>query len=80
MKLQAALEREPAAPLVLGNAAYVAFLLGHEDRAHDLLTRAIALGGTKVREAELKDADICPLPQDEAFRQLVRSIPDTPPA
>jgi tetratricopeptide (TPR) repeat protein len=75
----AALAVTPEEPLMLGNAAYSAFLLGREDEARELLTKAIALGGAAVREAELKDADIFPLSQDDAFRVLVRSIPDAPP-
>lgn len=77
-KLESALDLAPADPHMMGDAAYTAFLLGHHDQARDLLTQAIAQGGTKLREAELKDADICPLPQDDAWRELVRSIPDPP--
>lgn len=74
-RLCAALERRPEAPIILGNLGYVAFLSGNKDEARSLLTRAIALGGEKLRQDELADADIHPLPQDEEFRELVRSIP-----
>ena len=39
------------------------------------MTRAIALGGESLREAELKDAEIHPLPEDEGFKRMVQSIP-----
>jgi tetratricopeptide (TPR) repeat protein len=70
-KLGAALESLPANPSVMGYAAYAAFLLGEHNRARDLLIRTITLGGSKVRDATLWDAGICPLPEDDAFRQLV---------
>lgn len=66
----------PEQPSMMGDAAYAAFLLGREEEARALLTRALALGGSTIREAALRDADICSLPQDDAFRALVRSIPD----
>lgn len=43
------------------------------------ITQAIALGGEEIQKTELEDADIHPLPQDEEFKQLVLSIPVTPP-
>lgn len=59
---------------VPGNAGYVAFLLGREEEARELLFKAFALGGEDLRAAELADADIYSLPQDEEFRSLVRSL------
>ena len=61
-------------PIALGNAGYVAFLLGRESDARDLLTRAIHLGGDDIRAGELADTAIHPLPQDLAFRALIASI------
>lgn len=74
-KLAAAQERAPDNPFILGNAGYIAFLRGHEDEARTLLARAIQLGGEQLRQTELNDADLHSLPQDEAFRALVRSLP-----
>lgn len=65
-------------PVSLGNHAYVAFLLGNKDEAREILTRAIQLGGESIRSAELKDAEINRLPQDDEFCEMVRSIPVTP--
>lgn len=76
-KIAAALERQPDNPIILGNAGYIAFLRGDEEKAHALLCRAIQLGGEELRNAELKDADMHPLPQDDAFRALVRSFPSS---
>ncbi|WP_437952107.1 tetratricopeptide repeat protein [Sorangium sp. So ce296] len=73
--ISSALARTPESPIALGNAGYIAFLLGREADARALLAKAIQLGGEKLRQAELKDADIHPLPQDEAFRALVLSLP-----
>ena len=78
-KIVAALERMPEDPVKLGNQGYIAFLLGNKDKAREILTRAIAMGGEEIRQGELQDADIHPLAQDEEFKDLVRSIP-APPA
>lgn len=59
---------------MIGNAGYVAFLQGRSDEARELLKRAIELGGEAVREGEHADADLHSLPQDEAFRRLLRSL------
>ncbi len=74
-KLIAATMRDPDSPMVLGNVAYVDFLLGNKEQARALMSRAIGLGGEEIRRGELADADIHPLPQDEEFKELVRSIP-----
>lgn len=68
------LHDEPAA--TLGRAALD--LSSRMDEAATALTRAVALGGTKIREALLKAADTHPIPQDAAFRALLASIPDPP--
>jgi len=77
--LTAAGEREPDNPVILGNLAYLAFLSGRKDESRELLRRAISLGGEKIRQGELEDASINPLPEDDEFCDLVRSIP-VPPA
>ena len=71
----ASLERRPHEPVTLGNYGYIQFLLGEKERARELLTQAITLGGEKIRQGELDDANLHPLPQDEEFRALVQSIP-----
>ena len=62
----------------LGKKAYIAFLLGRLDEARETMTRAITLGGEELRQAELQDAEIHSLPQDEEFKAMVRSIPAPP--
>ena len=73
-KIALARTREPENPVILGNAGYIAFLLGQNDDAQALLATCIRLGGTAMREVELNDADIHSLPRDEEFRALVRSL------
>ncbi|MDZ7297569.1 MAG: hypothetical protein ONB50_06240, partial [candidate division KSB1 bacterium] len=74
-KIVASLERRPQEPVALGNYGYIQFLLGEKEHARELLTQAITIGGEKIRQGELEDADIHPLPQDEEFRALVQIIP-----
>jgi tetratricopeptide (TPR) repeat protein len=78
--LTEALDREPDDPIVLGNLGYAAFLSGRTEEAHALLRRAIEIGGETIRQDELNDAATHPLPQDEAFKELVRSIPAASPS
>jgi hypothetical protein len=52
--------------------------LGNKEAARALLVRAVGLGGEEIRQDELRDAEIHSLPQDEEFRELVRSIPGKP--
>ena len=70
-----ALEITPDHPIYLGNKGYVLFLLGRKDDAEPVLRRALELGGEALRDAELEDADIHPLPhplpQDEEFKALI---------
>jgi hypothetical protein len=61
-------------PFILGNAGYISFLLGRTDEARTLLALAFQLGGEELRQAALEDSNIHPLPQDEVFRALVRSL------
>jgi tetratricopeptide (TPR) repeat protein len=77
----AAFQLNPDEPLVLGNLGYVSFLLGKQrnneiflKRAETCLRKAIAIGGEEIRQTELEDADRFPLPVDEEFKTLVRSI------
>ena len=72
-----ALAVTPDDAVKLGNKAYIAFLLGRLDEARETMTRAITLGGEELRQAELQDAEIHTLPQDEDFKAMVRSIPRT---
>lgn len=69
------LEKDADNPMKLGNQGYIAFLLGRGDEARKLLTRAITLGGEKIRQGELNDAFINELPEDPKFREMVNSIP-----
>lgn len=77
-KVAAALDRAPENPYVLGNLGYIDFLLGDKEKAAASLARAIALGGEDIRQAELKDAELHPLPQDAEFKEMVRSVPAPP--
>jgi tetratricopeptide (TPR) repeat protein len=73
-KIRMADERRPENPSILGNLAYIAFLLDQRSQAYHFLSRAIAIGGEKIRQSELRDAEIYKLPQDEEFQALVLSI------
>ena len=72
------LTRQPHSPVALGNAGYVAFLLDRTDEARALLTEAIRFGGKQFRDAELGDATINRLPEDDKFIELINSIPLPP--
>jgi tetratricopeptide (TPR) repeat protein len=72
-----ALERMPGDACNLGNLGYIEFLLGNESTARELLSNAISLGGETIRQNALEDSEIDPVPQDEAFRQLVHSLEAT---
>jgi tetratricopeptide (TPR) repeat protein len=74
-KLTLALERLPRSAVVLGNLAYVEFLLDHRDSAGEHLAVALEVGGEESRQAELADTQVHSLPQDEEFRNLIHSIP-----
>ncbi|MEN6630517.1 MAG: tetratricopeptide repeat protein, partial [Sulfuricella sp.] len=73
-KIEAAQQREPNESIYLGNQGYILFLLGRVEEARPILTKAIALGGEELRQIELNDADIHPLPQDKAFKALIESL------
>ena len=70
----AALNISPDNAIMLGNKGYTLYLLGRTEEAEPVLRRALELGGEKVRDAELEDADIHPLPQDEAFKELIHRL------
>ena len=67
-------KRQPENPYILGNLAYLAFLLDNQARSRELLIQAIKIGGEEIRQVELDDAEIFKLPKDEEFQALVRSI------
>lgn len=75
-----ALEINPENAFAIGNQGYISFLLDDKVRAHELLSQAIQIGGEEIRQIELKDATIHPLPQDAEFCDLVNSIPLLKPA
>lgn len=73
-KINMSLDYNPDSPVVLGNKGYNSFLLGDREEAANLLAKAIALGGEKIREVVLNDTEINRIPQDEEFKALVKSI------
>ena len=70
------LKVDPDIPIMLGNKGYTLFLLGREDEAEPVLRQALELGGVTFRNAELEDTEMHPLPQDEAFKQLINRLWD----
>jgi tetratricopeptide (TPR) repeat protein len=74
-RLQEGLECDPNSGVILGNLGYAEFLSGEREAARRYLERAIAIGGQEIRQAELADAEIDALPEDEEFKNLVLSIP-----
>ena len=75
LRIDEALLRFPKNAMYLGNRAYLHFLIGDRTRAREFMEEAIRIGGATLRDAELADADINPLPEDEDFKAMVRSIP-----
>lgn len=71
---EAALEITPDKPMFLGNKGYALFLLARKEDAEPLLRRALELGGKEQRDLELEDAAIHPLPEDEAFKELISRL------
>ena len=71
---EAAVDIRPDNAIMLGNKGYTLYLLGRTEEAEPVLRRALELGGEKIRDAELEDADIHPLPQDEAFKELIHRL------
>ncbi len=72
--IENALARKPDWPMALGNRGYILFLQGKTEQAREILAQAIQLGGDELRQGELADAAIHPLPQDEAFKALINSL------
>ncbi len=70
----AALNISPDNATMLGNKGYTLYLLGRTEEAEPVLRKALELGGEKRRDGELEDADIHPLPQDEAFKELIHRL------
>ena len=54
--------------LILGNEAYISFLLGHKEKARASLALALQLGGEQCRQAELSDTAVYPLEDDAEFK------------
>lgn len=61
-------------PIVWGNQAYAAFLLGQAEAARDLLRQALQAGGEALYRATLGDIDIHPVPPDVEFRILLEEV------
>jgi tetratricopeptide (TPR) repeat protein len=61
-------------PIVWGNQAYAAFLLGQMQAARPLLNQALQQGGEKFYKDTLGDLDIYPVPPDAAFRALLDEV------
>ncbi len=74
--VDASLEVDPDKSIPLGNKGYALFLLGRPEEAEPVLRHALKLGGERLRNGELEDADIHPLPQDEAFKALINRLWD----
>ena len=70
-----ALQYVPSNPIMLGNKGYALFLAGETEAGTAALHEAIKLGGEEIRKGELGDAEIDPVPLDEEFKELLRSIP-----
>jgi len=71
-----ALSYSPENPIDLGNRGYIKFLLGDREGAEVDLRKALKLGGEKIRDSELEDADIHPVPLDEEFKAMVHRLWD----
>jgi tetratricopeptide (TPR) repeat protein len=74
-KITEALRFLPEEPHCLGNLAYIAFLQGRHEEARAGMAEAVRRGGEPLRRASLEDADLHPLPEDEAWRRFLRELP-----
>ncbi len=66
----------PSNGMVLGNLAYVLYLLGDAAQAQttfDVALRAQKLGGKSLYEGILKDLEQCPIEPDAGMRELVEA-------
>ncbi|NOT19357.1 MAG: hypothetical protein HOP24_03655 [Sideroxydans sp.] len=61
-------------PMVQGNQAYTAFLLGQPEAARPLLRQALQQGGEELYTGTLGDLDIHPVPLDEEFRDMLETL------
>jgi len=61
-------------PIVWGNQAYTAFLLGQLDAARPLLKQALQMGGEEFFKVELTDLNIHPVLPDAEFRTLLEEV------
>ncbi len=61
-------------PIALGNKAYALFLLGRIDEAREPLRQALADGGVKLKDAEIKDTESFTVHEDEGFRSLISNL------
>ena len=72
--IEGSLNRRSEYATALGNKGYILFLLGEVEEAKVILKKALELGDDALREATLADAEIHPLPQDEAFKVLINAL------
>ena len=59
---------------LLGNLAYCLWLLERSAETIDPLTKALKIGGSSLRDAELKDTEIHSVPPDAGFRDLINKV------
>jgi tetratricopeptide (TPR) repeat protein len=63
-------------PIVYGNQAYTAFLLGQQAASRPLLIQALQQSGEELYRITLDDLDVHPVPADIAFRALLDEVWD----
>lgn len=68
------LSLRPDAPMPLENKAYILFLLGEHSESREVMQRAIALGGERIRSAAINDTQIHTTDCDQKFLEMVNSI------
>lgn len=61
-------------PVVWGNQAYIAYLLGQPEAARSLLQQALKQNGEWLHRATLDDLDVHPIPPDIEFRALLEEV------
>ena len=59
---------------VLGNLAYVLWLLGRTEEVSPILSEALKLGGKRIRNAELEDTRMHTVDADAGFVALVKKL------
>src|SRR5581483_4131682 len=65
--IQEAKQLEPRSWMILGNEAYITFLLGKKEEARLLLTETLNVGGEEARAGELRDTTRFPIGLDAEF-------------